>query len=66
MSRQSPEHVGMSYAELVEMIDEFLDELERTLGEEEEVDIETLLHFVAAMIYENNVRLREALREVLG
>ncbi len=66
MSGQSAEHVGMSYEELVEMVDEFLDELERTLDEEEEVDIETLLRFVAAMIYENNVRLRETLREVLG
>lgn len=63
MSKHIPEHIGMSYEELVEMVDEFLDELDRTLGEEEEVDIETLLRFVASMIYENNMRLREALEK---
>ncbi|MDQ7029993.1 MAG: hypothetical protein Q9O62_09580 [Ardenticatenia bacterium] len=62
MAEHRSDHVGMSYEELVEMVDEFLGELAQLLDEEDEVDIETLLRFVAAMIYENNVRLRENLK----
>ncbi|GEM_PF-5040942 len=61
MTEHRLEHVGLSYEEMVDMVDEFLEELGQILGEEEEVDIETLLRFVAAMMYENNVRLRENL-----
>jgi len=36
--------------------------LAETLGDEE-VDVETILRFVASLIHENNVRIAEALRD---
>ncbi|GAP61774.1 hypothetical protein ARMA_0197 [Ardenticatena maritima] len=62
MSMQDPrETPGLSYEEMSTLIDEFLDTLAETLGDEE-VDVETILRFVASLIHENNVRLAEYLR----
>lgn len=51
-------HVGMAYEELTEMVDEFFTEIEQFLHDDEEIDAETVLRFIAALIYENNVRIR--------
>lgn len=51
-------HIGMAYEELTEMVDEFFAEVEQFLHEDDEIDAETVLRFIAALIYENNVRLQ--------
>lgn len=58
MQEARDEHVGMAYEELTEMVDEFFTEIEQFLREDEEIDAETVLRFIAALIYENNVRIR--------
>lgn len=61
--RDTRQTIGLSYEELSTLIDEFLDTLADTLGDDEEVDVETILRFVASLIHENNVRIAEALRD---
>lgn len=58
MQEAQDEHVGMAYDELTEMVDEFFTEIEQFLAEDDEIDAETVLRFIAALIYENNVRIR--------
>lgn len=58
MQAAEDEHVGMAYEELTEMVDEFFAQVEQFLAEDDEIDAETVLRFVAALIYENNVRIR--------
>lgn len=59
MQVNQEQHIGMTYEELTEMVDEFFAEVEEFLHEDEEIDVETVLRFIAALIYENNVRLRQ-------
>lgn len=59
MQEAHEEHVGMAYEELTEMVDEFFTQIEQFLHEDDEIDAETVLRFIAALIYENNVRIRD-------
>lgn len=63
MSATQDEHVGLAYEELTGLVDEFLTELDTFLEEDDELDVETVLRFVAALIYENNVSLYRDLKE---
>ncbi len=61
--RDTRQPIGLSYEEMSTLIDAFLETLAETLGDEEEIDVETILRFVASLIHENNVRLAETLRD---